>query len=241
MKWIATFFAPVLLWSSLAADSPRAQDALRVAVSDSPPISFKNAGTGSYEGLAVDVMQRIAVDARLEMIAFGSMLSALNEGRTDVVVMSGSDERRRVARFSASFARYGEALLVRREDAAAYTVLEDLKDKTVGSNAGGGWIDAATKAGAKIVTFGSAELSLNALQNGEVQAVVGNAPTYRYLMRTGSYPNVRVAASYAPRQLNELAFAVRPSDGERLARINAGLKTLGDAGVLDQLRAKWGF
>lgn len=222
-----------------------AQEAVRVSISDSPPISLANAATKDFEGLAVDLVRQIGADAgftpRLDMIAFGAMLAALGEGKTDVIVMSGSDERRRVARFSEPFARYGEALLVRREDTTAYRGLDELKDKLVGSNAGGGWIDAATRAGAKIVTFGSAELSLNALQKNEVQAVIGNAPTYRYLMQHGAFSNVRIAASYAPRQLNELAFGVRPADDRLLQRINASLKKLAESGVLDQLRTKWGF
>ncbi len=177
--------APALLACALALLAPRMAfaETLRIAISDSPPISLKNANSGAYEGLAIDIVKRLGVEAgfepRLDMIAFGAMLADLRDGKTDVIVMSGSDERRKVARFSTPFARYGEALLARREDTTAYASLDDLGGKIVGSNAGGGWIDAAAKAGAKIMTFGSAELALNALRKGEVQAVVGNSPTYK--------------------------------------------------------------
>ena len=227
------------------ATGPVRAETIRVAISDSPPISMKNAATGDYEGLAVEVVKRAGAlagfDSRLNMIAFGAMLTDLRDGKTDMIVMSGSEERRRNADFSTPFTRHGEALLARREDASAYKNLEDLAGKTVGSNAGGGWIDAAAKAGAKVVTFGSAELALGALQRGEVDAVVGNSPTYKYLMKSGAFTNVRMVETYAPRQVNELALGVRKGETALLARVDAALGKLDAAGTLAQLRAKWGF
>ena len=231
---------------ALASSGPaRAQQAMRVGFSDSPPISYRNAATGALQGVAVAVSREVARETGIktteDLLSFGDLFPALKDGKVDVVTMSGTPERRLVAAFSQPFAKYGETLLVRVEDSGEYKDLAALRGKRVASNAGGGWIPAAQAAGAIIVTFPGAEGSLKALETGEVAAVVGNAPTYNFLMKSGAYSHVRVAAGYVPKQTNEIAFAVRLAEASRLDAINAALGRLASAGVLERLRAEWGF
>jgi ABC-type amino acid transport substrate-binding protein len=222
-----------------------AQERVRIGFSDSPPISSRNPNTKALEGLAVSVSQQVAVlggfEAKTELVSFSVLLSSLTDNKFDTVTMSGNPERRRLAAFTRPFARYGEALLVRSDDPKPYVSLTDLHGRRVGSNAGGGWIDAAEKAGAEITTFPGAEQSLQALESGTVQAVVGNAPTYTYLLRSGAYPHVRLVQSYVPQQVNEIAFAVRLADGALMQRLDAAVKILDAKGELARLRAQWGF
>jgi ABC-type amino acid transport substrate-binding protein len=243
---IAHLFSLVVLVTCVSiCTHASAQERIRVGVSDSPPISSRNPVTEELQGLAVSLFKQVAaeagLDAQIEMFSFGALLPALTEMKVDVVTMSGTPERRRRALFSIPFARYGEALLARTEDATAYSGLEQLKGKRVGSNAGGGWIGAVEKAGAQIVTFPGAEQSLQALEKGDVDAIVGNAPTYTYLMRSAAFPHVRIVETYSPRQMNELAFGVRPSDVALLEQINRALQQLENRGVLQRLRTEWGF
>ena len=129
----------------------RAQEIVRAGFSDSPPISWRNASTKDLQGLAVSVFRAVAGEAgftmHADLLSFGVLLSSLTEKKLDVVTMSGTPERRRVAIFSQPFAKYGETLLVRAEDTTDYVELAQLKGKRVGSNAGGGWLDAARTAG----------------------------------------------------------------------------------------------
>lgn len=223
----------------------RAQEIVRVGFSDSPPISWRNASTKDLQGLAVSVFREVAggagVTMQADLMSFGQLLSSLTDNKRDVVAMSSTPERRKVAIFSRPFAKYGETLLVRTEDAKNYVELAQLKGKRVGSNAGGGWLDAARTAGAEIHTYAGAAQSLQSLEKGEIDAVVGNAPTYVYLLRQGGFPHVRIAPNYIPRQTNEIAFALRPGDVALLDRINAALKKLDAQGELARQRAKWGF
>jgi len=229
---------------ALAAQT-RAQEIVRVGFSDSPPISWRNASTKDLQGFAVSVFRAVAGEAgftmHADLLSFGVLLPSLTDKKLDVVTMSGTPERRRVAIFSHPLAKYGETLLVRAEDTTTYAELAQLRGKRVGSNAGGGWLDAARTAGAKIHAYSGAAQSLLALEKGEVDAVVGNAPTYVYLLRGGVFPHVRIAPNYIPRQTNELAFALRPADATLLDRINGALKKLEAHGTLAQLRTKWGF
>jgi polar amino acid transport system substrate-binding protein len=223
----------------------RAQEIVRAGFSDSPPISWRNASTNDPQGFAVSVFRAVAGEAdftmHADLMSFGLLLPSLTDKKIDVVTMSGTPERRRVAIFSQPFAKYGETLLVRTEDTTNYVELAQLKGKRVGSNAGGGWLDAARAAGAEIHTYAGAAQSLLSLEKGEIDAVVGNAPTYVYLLRGGGFPHVRIASNYVPRQTNELAFALRPADTALLDRINAALKKLDAESALAQLRTKWGF
>lgn len=223
----------------------RAQEIVRAGFSDSPPISWRNASTKDPQGFAVSVFRAVAREAgftmHADLMSFGLLLSSLTDKKLDVVTMSGTPERRRVAIFSQPFAKYGETLLVRAEDTTNYVELAQLKGKRVASNAGGGWLDVARTAGAEIHTYTGAAQSLLSLEKGEVDAVVGNAPTYVYLLRGGGFPHVRIAQNYIPRQTNELAFALRPADAALLDRINAALKKLDADSTLAQLRTKWGF
>ena len=159
-----------------------AADPIVIGFSDSPPISSRDATTKALRGLAVSVFAEVAtiagLDMRPELMSFGDLLPSLTSLKIDVATMSATPERRKLAIFTSPFARYGEALLVRKEDAMPYSGLDQLGDKRVGSNAGGGWIEAARAAGAIISTYPGAEQSLAALERGEVDAVIGNAPTY---------------------------------------------------------------
>ena len=221
------------------------QEHVRIGFSDSPPISARNPATGELAGLAVSLFEEVAAQANLqtqaELMSFGALLPSLREKKVDVITMSATPERRRDAIFSAPFARYGEALLVRSDDTTPYATLAQLTGKRVASNAGGGWIAAAQSAGAEIVTFSGAEQSIQALDRGEVDAVVGNAPTYTFLLRTGRYRNVRMAGTYLPQQTNELAFALRHGDEALLGKIDAALRDLERRGVTQKLRSEWGF
>ena len=239
------FCCSLAVWLAVFGGPAVSQELVRVGFSVSPPISARNHQTGELEGLAVALFREVAVHANLqvqaELMSFGALLPTLREKKVDVIIMSATAERRRDAIFSAPFARYGEALLVSSGDTTPYATLAQLKGKRVASNAGGGWIAAAQRAGAEIVTFPGAEQSIQALDRGEVDAVVGNAPTYTFLLRSGRYGNVRRAETYLPRQSNELAFAVRHGDDVLLSRIDAALRDLEGQGVIQKLSKESGF
>ena len=74
------------------------------------------------------------------------------------------------------------------------------------------------------------------LQNGDVDAVVMDAPVAKYYETKNSDTIKQVESLIDPA---EMAFAVTKGNTDLLEKINAGLKNVKDSGKYDELVAKW--
>jgi polar amino acid transport system substrate-binding protein len=235
----------VLIVISGIGTSVSAAKDLQVGISDSPPIMFIDQANKRPSGFAVDVLNGVlnsaGVKGDIQLKPFASLLPALQVGDVDVVIMSPSPERLKSADFTPPFTRYGEALIVPNTDVTAYTSLSQFSGKRIGSTANGGWADVASKAGATLIPFKTVADALAALRDGRLDAVVGNRPSYEYLLKTGKYPNLHMVSSYRPVLVNELSFGVRRRDSRRLALISAALDKFKSTTQYNEILDKWGF
>ncbi|HTH98820.1 MAG TPA: transporter substrate-binding domain-containing protein [Stellaceae bacterium] len=234
-------FACVALCMAMGTASA---ETLQVGISDSAPIMYVDKSSGQATGFAVEVLRGVlkqtGMTADVHLLPFASLLSALDAGKLDMVIMSPSTERRKSADFTQAFTRYGETLVVPDSDKTAYTSIAQLGHKQVGSTASGGWANAAKQAGATLVPFKTVADALAALRDHKLDAVVGNRPSYAYLLKTGNYPGLHMVASYKPTQFNELSFAFRKGD-KRLAVVDAALAKYKQGPEIGTLATKWGF
>jgi polar amino acid transport system substrate-binding protein len=230
---------------SLATTPAVADETLRVGISDSPPIMYLDKTSNKMTGFAVEVLRGMLKGSGLKpdirVLPFAELLPALNADKLDMILMSPSAERRKSADFSKPFTRYGETVVVPDTDKTAYTSIAELGGKRVGSTANGGWADTAKKAGATLVPFSTVADALAALRDGKLDAVVGNRPSYDYLLKSGSYPGLHMVASYKPTQFNELSFGFRKGDTLRRERIDAALTKFMQGPNLGILETQWGF
>ena len=228
-----------------------AQQVVRVGVSPDPgafTVFDKKSGTAS--GATVEVLQEIARAQGLTLryvVVPGSGsppgVAALNDGRIDVIAYTFqiTPDRQAQYDFSDPVLSYGEALAVRRDDAAHYGTADDLKGKTVGVIVGSSYVDIASRAGAIGVAGGSLPGAVADVNDGRLVAVIGTAPTLIYTVVHGDYPNVRQVDDYQSHDVLPAGFGVKQGNVALLAKINASLDNMKSDGSLRKILAEYGL
>jgi arginine/lysine/histidine/glutamine transport system substrate-binding/permease protein len=107
--------------------------------------------------------------------------------------MTITPERMESVAFSRPYFKSGLAIAV-REDTQNITSLADLKGKRIAVKLGTTGSDMAAQVpNAELVTFDSTEMSLQELANGNVSAVINDAPATLGLLATGKVTGVKLA------------------------------------------------
>ncbi|MBE9013687.1 ABC transporter substrate-binding protein/permease, partial [Pseudanabaenaceae cyanobacterium LEGE 13415] len=115
--------------------------------------------------------------------------------------------------------------------------LEDLRGKTVAVQIGTTGAKAAEQIqDAQIRTFDAAVLALQELSNGNVVAVVHDAPILQFALKTGSLRNLRVSNQLLTAEYYGIPT---PKGSPNLARINQGLGTILGNGTYERIYRKW--
>jgi arginine/lysine/histidine/glutamine transport system substrate-binding/permease protein len=172
--------------------------ALKVAVEPVyPPFEFR-AANGEMQGFDIDVMRAIGKAAgftvQFQSIAFDGMIPALQAQTVDAAIsaMTITPARSNVVTFSRPYFKAGLAIAV-PEGTQNVNRLEDLSGKSIAVQIGTTGADAAKKIpGATIRTFNAAVLTLQELRNGNVDAIINDAPVMLYAIKTGNLKGIRV-------------------------------------------------
>lgn len=218
------------------------ETALRVAVEPVyPPFEFR-AANGEIQGFDIDIIRAIGQEAgfsvQFQSIAFDGIIPALQAQTVDAAVgaMTITPARAKVVSFSRPYFKAGLAIAV-REDNQNINQLEDLSGKSIAVQIGTTGADAAKKiSGATIRTFNAAVLTLQELSNGNVDAVINDAPVMLYAIKTGNLKGIRVVNQL----LTEEFYGIpTPRNSSNLQRINQGLGSILNNGTYTQLYQKW--
>jgi len=113
----------------------------------------------------------------------------------------------------------------------------DLRGKTVGALKGSFGERWCAQQGMGVRAFGSVQEAAEATVAGEVDAVVADAQSLEYFDTT--HPSVAVKVVGETFEKRHYAFAVRPGDDDLLRRLNVGILSLREDGVLDRVRSHW--
>lgn len=95
---------------------------------------------------------------------------------------------------------------------------------------------AETVTGAEVRSFDSAPLALQELQNGNVDAVINDAPVTLYAINTGNLRGIKVIQQLLTEEFYGIATAKNSLD---LPLINQGLSTILENGKYQQIYQKW--
>jgi arginine/lysine/histidine/glutamine transport system substrate-binding and permease protein len=247
-------FACVVTFAACGANSPTADSGagsaggagttLRVATEPAfPPFESQAASGGGLEGFDIDLMNAIGEASGLKVefqsLPFDGIIPALQAGTVDAAIsaMTITAERAQAVSFSRPYFKAGLAIAVKEGDDAT-TSLDSLKGKRIAVQIGTTGANEAKKVeGAKISTFDSAPLALQELANGNVDAVINDAPVTLYAIKSGNIPGVKVATD---RLLTQEFYGIAmPKDSPNLEKVNAGLKTILDNGKYAEIYKKW--
>ncbi|NEU74256.1 ABC transporter permease subunit [Hassallia byssoidea VB512170] len=206
-----------------------------------PPFEFKGEG-GKSEGFSIDLMNAIAQAANFKVdwqsIPFDGMIPALQANTIDAAISSFTitEERAKAVSFSRPYFKAGLSIAI-RDNNKDISTFESLKNKKIAVGIG---TTSAKKAkeipGAQIRTFDTAPVALQELVNGNVDAVINDAPATLYAINTGNLKGIKVVSKLLTEEFFGIAI---PKNSPNLKVINDGLERILQNGTYAQIYQKW--
>jgi arginine/lysine/histidine/glutamine transport system substrate-binding and permease protein len=228
--------------SSPTGASPSQAAVLRVAVSPTfPPFEMK-ASDGSLIGFDIDLINAIGSAAGFiidfDEMPFDDVIRSIYGNQADVAISAITINRDRAEQFAFSrpYFKSGLAIAV-AGDNTDITSLQSLQGKRIAVQRDTtSEIQARAIPNAKIRRSSSAPEALQALANGEVDAVINDAPVTAYAINSGSVSGVKLVA---PALTEEFYGIATPKNSPNLEKINAGLAAILNNGTYARIYKKW--
>jgi len=211
------------------------------------PFTFLDLKTNTIQGLMVDIATAIGQVAgfkvNVQQTVFSALIPSLTSNKIDIIsaAMLRTPARAEVIDFSQPVYSYGEALIVKADDARPYTGLEDLKGEAVGAQVGTVYIDQLNKKGGfkEVRGYDTGVEMMRDIALGRLKAGLVDQPIVAYQLAQGINPNVKIAREYRPVNVGDVCLAVRKGDAELLARVNRGIEAIKADGTLARIVRKW--
>lgn len=222
--------------------NPSAGKTLRIATEPAfPPFEFQGKG-GELQGFSIDLMNAIASSANFKVdfqsLPFDGIIPALQAKTVDAAISSITitQERAKTIDFSRPYFKAGLAIAI-RADNQNITGFDSLKNKKIAVQIGTtGAAKAKSIPGVQIRSFDSAPLALQELFNGNVDAVINDAPVTLYAINTGNLQGIKIVQQLLTEEFYGIATAKNSSN---LALINDGLDRVLKNGTYSQIYRKW--
>jgi arginine/lysine/histidine/glutamine transport system substrate-binding and permease protein len=244
IRWLRLFivisFSCLLLAS--CAVNPSEMKTLRIATEPTfPPFEFQKQG-GGLQGFSIDLMNSIALAAKFKVdfqsLPFDGIVPALQAKTVDVASSSITitEERAKTVSFSRPYFQAGLAIAI-RADNQDITGLDSLKNKKIAVQLGTtGAAKAKSVPGIQIRSFDSAPIALQELSNGNVDAVINDAPVTLYAINTGNLKGIKIVQQLLTEEFYGFATA---KNSPYLALLNDGLDQVLKNGTYAQIYQKW--
>lgn len=205
-----------------------------------PP--FESVEGGRFVGFDIELGEAVAgeLGAKVRWVntAFDGIFPALAGGKFDLVMSSVTitDERKQQFAFSEPYYEAGQIIAVRQAENGIDS-LDDLRGQEAG-------IQINTTAeqvlkrqsGVRIRRYDTIDQALLDLTNGNIKAVVGDAPTLRYMIKRG-FPKLKTAGDLLTEE--HYGIVMRPGDRDLQAAVNAALVRLHTSGRFAALENRW--
>ena len=234
----------VLICSLLAGCSGnyRPNKVLQVATEPTfPPFEFQGQG-GELVGFSIDLMRAIASAANFQVefqsLPFDGIIPALQAKTVDGAISSITitEERAKTVAFSRPYFKAGLAIAI-RTDNQNIKGFNSLQNKKIAVQMGTtGAQKAKSVIGAEVRSFDSAPLALQELQNGNVDAVINDAPASLYAINTGNLQGIKIIQQLLTEEFYGIATA---RNSPYLSLINQGLSKILKNGNYQQIYQKW--
>ena len=197
---------------------------------------------GTYEGFDIDLINAVSeaagFKADLQQLPFDGIIPAIQAGTVDATIstMTITAERAKAVDFSHPYFKAGLAIAVPEANTDIKT-FADLKGKKIAVQIGTTGAEKAKEAKpAELRTFDNAPLALQELSNGNVDAVVNDAPVTLYAIKSGNVKGVKVVGQLVTEEYYGMAA---PKGSPNLEKINSGLAKVISDGKYDEIYKKW--
>ncbi len=212
-----------------------------VVGSDIPYAPFEFGRAPDYKGIDIDLVQEIGkrLDRKVEIkdTSFDTIIQDLAKGKFDMVASSLTitADRKKEVDFSDPYAFADQSLMVKK--GSDIKTIADVDGKTVGAQkatTGADYAKDKTKA-SSVRTYGEIDDAFNALQNGQVDAVINDCPISKYA--ENAKPQLTVIERLPTGEHYGFAFQKGSADLE--ADVNKALKEIVDDGTYNQIYDKY--
>lgn len=203
------------------------------------PFEFEENGkiVGFDPDLGAAIAKDLGVELEITTASFESMDSgaALSSGQCDIALsgITVTDERKTKMTFTETYLDDNLAILVKND--SSITSVDDLSGKKVAVQQATSGQAEAEKHEADVVQFEDAALMVQALQTGQVEAVVGNISILSEALSGDD--ELKLAAEIETGE--QLAGAVSTNNAELAEKANETIKKMKDNGELGKLQEKW--
>src|SRR5882724_11236837 len=235
------FAFQIAAFGQSSLDRVRKSGELRVGTDATYP-PFESSEGGDFSGFDIDLGRAIArelgVKARFINASFDGIFPALQNGIFDVVMSSVTitPERSTSMLFSDPYYDSGQLIAV-RQGTAGIAAPEDLVGKKVGVQINTtAQLDLEKRQGVSVAVYNTIDLALLDLKNGRIDAVVGDAPVLRYMIRQSFRELQTVGRRFTDEKFG-IAFGKSSEDLRRA--VNAALWRIEDSGEYDRIHEKW--
>lgn len=225
-----------------SVDSGTEPVTLTVATEPTFPPFESQSSTGELEGFDIDLMNAIAEAAALvveyESLPFDGIIPGLQNGTVDAAIsaITITEERLETVDFSRPYFKAGLAIAVAIDDNSVQT-LADLEGKTIAVQIGTtGANKALTVQDAEVSIFDSIIFALQELANGNVDAVINDAPVTLEAIARGELNTIQVVEQLLTEEFYGIAL---PQGSEHLDGINTGLSEVLTNGIYAEIYQKW--
>lgn len=212
-----------------------------------PP--FEMIDEGELVGFDVDLLEAVVGETDLELgeweqLEFDSLIPALTAENIDVIAaaMTITEDRDETIDFSDPYYSSDQSIVVREGEGGQYSELPDLADLAIGAQSGTTGEDVVED---ELIANGHIEegdyrafdnyvLAVQALENGDVDAVVIDEPVGNTF---ADERDVEVAFVYETGE--QFGFGVRDGDDDLQSALNDGLAAVRESGEYGQITSEW--
>ncbi|NJR62026.1 MAG: basic amino acid ABC transporter substrate-binding protein [Cyanobacteria bacterium CRU_2_1] len=206
-----------------------------------PPFEFQANG-GDLTGFDVELMQAIGeaggFEVEFQSLPFDGIVPALQAKTVDAAIaaMTITPERKQTVAFTNPYFKAGLAIAV-QSDNTEINSLDDLQGKRIAVQIGTTGAEQASEiSNADVRTFDSAPLALQELANGNVDAVINDAPVTLEAIKNENIQGLKVVGQLVTEEFYGIAL---PKNSEHLDEINASLQQVIADGTYAEIYRKW--
>lgn len=235
----------ILLLTGILMGCQRAQSDTVVVATDAtwPPMEYVNEDR-EIVGFDIDLMNAIAEEGDFEVefrnVAWDGIFAGLEAGEYDAIISSVTitEEREEQGDFSDPYINAGQIVVVPRD--SEITGPDTLAGHVVGAQIGTtGAFEVQSMEGAELREYDEIGLAFEDLVAGRIDAVVCDTPVAAdfALQREEYQERLQIVGESFTEEY--YGILVQEGDSDLLAKINAGLDAVQEAGIDQQLEEEW--
>ncbi|MBO8127994.1 MAG: basic amino acid ABC transporter substrate-binding protein [Peptococcaceae bacterium] len=211
------------------------------------PFEWQDTETGEYIGFDMDLIdalcKEMGYEYEIKSMTFDGLIPALQAGTIDacITAMTIKPEREEKVNFTDPYYKSGLIVAVHKDNEEIKS-FDDLKGKTIAVQIGTTGADMAATVkeedpSTEIVTFDRIPEAFLALKQGNVDAVVNDAPVTLYAIKQDESGEIKVVGDMLSTEF--YGIALPKNNPELLAEFNEALSTLKENGTFTEIYQEW--